>query len=168
MPRGVTRVFFQNFSRVYQHDEILLFPTKTKTKQPFLAAILKIQRVRSPATPTSTPVSIQRLGTYGPKPGMFLVAGMCALQDWTTRTGANSRKHSVAWAFWRFFAVVACREHMNNLITHAHLSFSYPQWALPSKIICVTSCFICRYDRRAPFSKPSRPQFWNTFYREYR
>ena len=88
-------------------------------------------------------VSTQRLGTYSTNSGMLLAAAICALQVWTTRTGANSSEYSVAWAFWRFFAIGASNEHLNNSVTHAHLLFSFPKWAILSENICVTSFFIC-------------------------
>jgi len=102
-------------------------------------------------------MSIQHLGAYGPKSGMLLWPGICALQVWTTRTSANSSEYSVAWASGRFFAVGASSEHMNNWVTHEHLLFCFPKWALLSENICVTSFFICCYHRRAPFAKLSCP-----------
>ena len=161
MPREATRVFFQKFSRGCQNGEIFLFPLKTRRKQVFIVAIFKIQRARSPVPHISTPMVPKRINAtpwyIWSKSGMLLAAGICALQVWTTRTGANSSEYSVALAFWRFFAVTASSEHVNNLVTHAHLSVSFHKWILLSENICVTSFLICLCHRRAPFAKLSRP-----------
>ena len=159
MPRGATRVFFQKVSRGCQNGEIWLFSLKTKRKHPFLAAIFKIHKARSPVPHISTPMVPKRINAtpccIWSKILDVSCCGHTCIAGLNNQNTCEQQRMLSGRAFWRFFAVVANSEHMNNSVTHAHLSFSFPKWFLLWENICVTTFLIRLCHRRAPFAKLS-------------